>query len=210
MAKTIVAINASPRRNWNTDSLINKAIEGAKSEGAEVVKFDLFRLEKFTGCMSCFKCKKKGYEGFCILKDGLRPVINAILQSDGVIIGAPIYFGDLCAQFKLLYERLLFPFLTYNTDRISCNKRPIPVLLITTCNARQDYYRDLMDKYKKEFDRFVGPTETMIASETLQVRDYSVYDWNMFDADQRIERHEKAFPLDLQRAYDLGVKQFKA
>ena len=30
------------------------------------------------------------------------------------------------------------------------------------------------------------------------------------DADQRIERHEKVFPLDLQRAYDLGVKQFKA
>ena len=209
MAKKIVAINASPRRNWNTDSLINKAVEGAKAKGAEIRKFDLFRLEKYTGCMSCFRCKKKEYEGTCVLRDGLRPVLDAIKDSDGLIIGAPNYFSDLCAQFKLLYERLLFPYLTYNTNRISCNKHPIPVLLIMTCNAGQDYYAGLMERYKNDFERFIGPTETMIASETMQVRDYSIYDWNMFDAQQRIERHEKVFPLDLQKAYELGAKLLK-
>ena len=48
MVKKIVAINASPRRGWNTDMLIDKAIEGAEAEGAEVQKFDLYKLEKFT------------------------------------------------------------------------------------------------------------------------------------------------------------------
>lgn len=45
MSKKIVAVNAGPRKGWNTDTLINEAIKGAKSAGAEVEKFDLFHLE---------------------------------------------------------------------------------------------------------------------------------------------------------------------
>ena len=69
MVRKIVAINAGPRRGWNTDMLIDKAIAGAKAEGAEVQKFDLYKLERFTGCVSCFGCKTKAHEGVCIVKD---------------------------------------------------------------------------------------------------------------------------------------------
>ena len=55
MDKKIVAVNAGPRKGWNTDTLITEATEGARSAGAEVEKFDLFRLEKYTGCISCSK-----------------------------------------------------------------------------------------------------------------------------------------------------------
>ncbi len=209
MVKKVVAINAGPRRGWNTDMLIDKAIEGAKAEGAEVQKFDLYKLERFTGCVSCFGCKTKAHEGVCIVKDGLKPVLDAIRESDGLIIGAPNYFSDMCAEFKLLYERLVFPYLTYNTSRICCNERPIPVLLIMTCNAGQDMYRGLMDNYKGTFERFIGPTDTMIASETLQVKDYSKYDWTMFDAEQRKERREKVFPQDLEKAFKKGSELMK-
>ena len=58
MAKKIIAVNAGPRKGWNTDTLIDEAIKGAESAGAEVQKFNLFRLEKYTGCISCFGCKK--------------------------------------------------------------------------------------------------------------------------------------------------------
>ena len=53
MPKTIVAINAGPRKGWNTDTLITEAARGAGSAGAAVQHFDLFRLEKYT----CFFCK---------------------------------------------------------------------------------------------------------------------------------------------------------
>ena len=148
MVKKIVAINASPRRGWNTDMLIDKAIDGAEAEGAEVQKFDLYKLDRFTGCVSCFGCKNKAHEGVCIVKDGLKPVLDAIRESDGLIVGAPNYFSDLCAEFKLFYERLLFPYLTYNTNRISCNEHRIPVLLIMTCNAPGQLYEGLVDNYK--------------------------------------------------------------
>ena len=59
MSKKIIAVNAGPRKGFNTDTLINEAIKGAESKGAEVVKFDLFRLERYTGCISCFGCKKE-------------------------------------------------------------------------------------------------------------------------------------------------------
>ena len=46
--KKIVAINASPRKDWNTDSLVREAAKGAKLNDAEVTIFDLYKLEKFT------------------------------------------------------------------------------------------------------------------------------------------------------------------
>ena len=95
MAKKIVAVNAGPRKGWNTDTLIAKAAEGARSAGAEVIEFDLFRLEKYTGCISCFGCKKNQFKGHCIRKDGLTPVLDAIREADGLIIGSPNYLGEL-------------------------------------------------------------------------------------------------------------------
>ena len=52
--KKIIAVNAGPRKGWNTDILVSKAAEGAESAGAVVERFDLFRLERYTGCISCF------------------------------------------------------------------------------------------------------------------------------------------------------------
>ena len=70
--KKIVAINASPRAMWNTGTLVREAAKGAESEGAEVKVFDLYKLEKFTGCISCFGCKLPEHLGTCICKDGLN------------------------------------------------------------------------------------------------------------------------------------------
>nr|MCR4855946.1 flavodoxin family protein [Erysipelotrichaceae bacterium] len=106
--KKIIAVNCSPRKGWNTDILVDSAIKGAGSSGAEVEKFDLYRLEKYTGCISCFGCKKEVNKGHCICRDGLTIVLDAIREADGLIIGSPNYLGDLSASFRALYERLVF------------------------------------------------------------------------------------------------------
>ena len=89
MSMKIIAVNAGPRKGWNTDTLIEKAMEGAREAGAEVEKFDLFRLEKYTGCISCFGCKKEKFKGHCIVRDGLTQVLDAIRETGGLIIGSP-------------------------------------------------------------------------------------------------------------------------
>ena len=76
MGKRIIAVNAGPRKGWNTDTLITEASKGAEAVGATVERFDLFRLEKYTGCISCFECKREKNKGRCVCRDGLTPVLD--------------------------------------------------------------------------------------------------------------------------------------
>ena len=114
--KKIVAINCSPRSTWNTATLVREAAKGAEAQGAKVTFIDLYKLEKFTGCVSCFGCKLPDNLGKCICKDGLASVLEEIRNADGLIIGSPNYLGDVTAGFRALFERLIFQSLTYNTE----------------------------------------------------------------------------------------------
>lgn len=211
MNKKIVAVNASPRKGWNTDSLIMVAVRGAESAGAEVQKFDLFRLEKYTGCISCFGCKRQRNAGHCICRDGLTPVLDAIREADGLIIGSPNYLSELTASFRALYERLIFQNLTYQVERPCCNEHPIPVLLLMTSNAPDDMYLDMMEKYRQTLNRFVGPTEFFVSGNTLQLKDYGKTDWpwTLFDAEAKQRRHEQVFPQECQRVFQMGAALVK-
>ena len=210
MTKRIVAVNAGPRKGWNTDTLITEAARGAESAGAVVERFDLFRLEKYTGCISCFGCKKEKFKGHCICRDGLTPLLDAIRESDGLIIGSPNYLSEMTASFRALYERLIFQNLTYNIETPCCSQRAIPVLLIMTSNAQDTAYLQLVQNYQRTMDRFVGPTETLICGDTLQLKDYSKTDWpwSLFDAAEKQQRHETVFPEECKKAFSLGAKLF--
>ena len=208
MGKKIIVVNAGPRKGWNTDTLITAASKGAESAGAEVERFDLFRLEKYTGCVSCFGCKKEKNKGCCIRKDALTPVLDAIRESDGVIIGSPNYLGELTASFRALYERLIFQNLTYNRETPCCNARPVPVLLIMTSNAPDTMYLDKMRNYQQTLSTFVGPAELLISGDTLQLKDYSKTDWQwtLFDPEAKQKRHDEVFPQECREAFEMGAE----
>ena len=206
MAKKIVVVNCGPRKGWNTDTLLNEAAKGAEEAGAEIVRFDLYRLEKYSGCISCFGCKRERFKGHCVLRDGLTPVLDAIREADGLIVGSPNYLSEFTAAFRALYERLIFQNLTYRREAPNCNARSIPCLLIMTSNAPRANYVSLVEKYKNTFERFIGPTKTMIAGDTRQLLDYSATDWpwTYFNAEEKQKRHEEVFPEECKMAYGLG------
>ena len=211
MGKSIVAVNAGPRAGWNTDTLLSEAIKGAESKGAAVQRFDLFRLEKYTGCISCFGCKKERFKGHCICKDGLTPVLDAIREADGLIIGSPNYLGELTASFRALYERLIFQNLTYNMEKPCCKERSVPVLLIMTSNAPDTAYQRLLQNYQQTLNSFVGPTEVLVSGDTLQLKDYSRTDWRwtMFDPEAKQRRHDEVFPEEMKKAFSMGAELAK-
>ena len=196
-----------PIRKCYTETLIAEASMGAKSAGATVERFDLFRLEKYTGCISGFGCKKEKFKGHCVCKDSLTPVLDAIRESDGLIIGSPNYLSEMTASFRALYERLIFQNLTYNLEKPCCNERPIPVLLIMTSNAPDTMYRGLIRDYRQTLNRFVGPTEVFVSGNTLQLKDYGKTDWEwtMFDPAAKMKRHENVFPKERQKAFEMGA-----
>ncbi|MBQ6440597.1 MAG: flavodoxin family protein [Mogibacterium sp.] len=207
MGKKIIAVNAGPRMGWNTETLITEASKGAESAGAEVKRYNLFRLEKFTGCISCFGCKREKFKGHCICRDGLTAVLDDIREAYGLIIGSPNYLGELSSSFRALYERLIFQNLTYNMETPCCNEHPVPVLLIMTSNAPDTMYQQLIQNYQQTLSRFVGPTEVLVSGDTLQLKDYSKTDWEwtLFDPEAKHRRHETVFPEECKKAYDMGL-----
>ena len=212
--KKIVAINCSPRATWNTATLVWEAARGAEEQGAEVKVIDLYKLEKFTGCVSCFGCKLPENLGKCICKDGLYAVLEEIRNADGLIIGSPNYLGDMTAGFRALFERLIFQSLTYKTEVRSYNQKQIPVLMIMTSNASEDFYSQIgydamLQRYQGSFSTFVGPTRILISSNTLQVKDYRRYNWTMFNPEHKKERHETVFPEDKKKAFALGEQMVR-
>lgn len=90
----IIAVNGSPRKNWNTDILLHKAMEGAESAGAQTELIQLYDLD-FKGCRSCMACNLADGKSFgrCAFNDGLKPVLDEIDKSDGLILGSPHLLG---------------------------------------------------------------------------------------------------------------------
>jgi multimeric flavodoxin WrbA len=59
----IYALNASPRKGWNSDEMLASFINGVKevNPDIEVEKVNIYDLD-FKGCRSCFACQLKSTE----------------------------------------------------------------------------------------------------------------------------------------------------
>ena len=211
----VTAINTSPRKNWNTATLVKEAAKGAEQAGAEVLYFDLYEQEKFTGCISCFGCKLTPNEGKCICRDGLSPVLQAIRESDAVIIGTPNYLGQPSAVFRALYERLVFQNITYQKEKRNYYVAKTPALFIMTSNVPEEGYLEgsayasMIQSYRNGLEGSIGPTEVLICGNTLQVSDYSRFNWTAFDPAAKKERHDTVFPQEKKKAFELGAGLLK-
>ena len=209
----IIAINASPRTTWNTAQLVRAAAEGAADAGAEVEVIDLYELEPFMGCRSCFACMTEKNYGKCVYPDGLADTLAKLRAADGIILGSPNYFGRPTAGLRALYERLCFQYLTYQTEHFNCNERTVPVLFIMTSNCPEELYdqngyNDMMAEYATTLERFVGPTTTFVAGNTLQTDHYERYSWTLFDTEAKQRRHEEVFPQKLADVHELARTLF--
>jgi multimeric flavodoxin WrbA len=106
----VIAFNGSPRKTWNTATLLKYALEGATSWGAETKLVHLYDLD-FKGCRSCFGCKTKGGPSYgrCAIQDDLSPLFKEIETADALILGTPIYIGTVSGEMKSFMERLIPP-----------------------------------------------------------------------------------------------------
>ena len=211
--KTIIAINTSPRAKWNTGQMVRAAAAGAEDAGATVEVIDLYKLEPFMGCRSCFACMTEGHYDACAFKDGLSETLAKLRDADGIIMGTPVYFGQPTAGYRALHERLCFQHLTYQIEGFSSNKHPVPVLFITTSNCPAEEFEPsgfatALAGIVGNLEMWVGPTTTYSATETMQTDHYERYTWTFFDAEARTKRHEDVFPQDLQNVRDIAAKLF--
>ncbi len=207
----VIAINGSPRKNWNTDTLLKKALDGAASAGAETEMVYLYDL-KFRGCVSCLACKlqKEPRPNRCVLRDDLTAVLDRVHEADAVILGSPIYFSEITGEARSFLERFLFQYLNYDdySKPLSPKKRIGLVFTMNIPEARfEDFgYQSLFQRYENWMKQYFGSCETLLSTDTLQVKDYSRYHLAGFDAKAKQLRHETVFPQDCRKACELGVK----
>ncbi len=208
----VAAINGSPRKKWNTATLLEKALEGAASKGAETELIHLYDLN-FKGCISCFACKTKGGKSYgrCAVKDDLAPVFKKIEKADAIILGSPIYFGSVSGEMKSFMERLLFPYLTYTDPPQSLFPRKIETGFIYTMNVTEDQmkefgYFQLFNNHERILSRIFGASEYICSFDTLQFDDYSKVVSGRFDPIKKARRREEIFPKDCEKAFEMGAR----
>lgn len=205
----VIGINGSPRKKWNTATLVQDALDGAAEAGAETELFNLYDLD-LKGCTSCFACKRIGIpEHRCAMRDGLTPVLEAVREADAVIIGSPIYFMGMTAATEAFLERLMFPYTTYGNGPTFC-PRPLRSAFIYTMNITAEQ-KESMDVDFNRFRDFMGVLlrsnpEELCCYNTWQYSDYAKYEHSCFDMEKKREQREVQFPLDRQAARELGAR----
>jgi len=211
----VIAVNGSPRKNWNTGTLLQKALDGAASQGAETEIFHLYELN-YKGCISCFSCKTKNGQSYgrCTVKDDLTPILKEVEKVDAIILGAPIYFGTVSGEMKSFMERLMFPYTTYTDPPGTLFSRKILTGFIYTMNIQEEMVKERgYDRYftanGMTLERIFGSSEALCSYDTCQFEDYSKYVAPRFDPLKKEKRRAEVFPKDCENAFALGARLVK-
>jgi multimeric flavodoxin WrbA len=101
MGFKVVGFVGSPRKGMNTDTLVTKVLEGARSKGAGIEKIYLNDLE----IKPCQACNKSPTPAYCFFKDGMEIIYQTVDTADAIVIGTPAYYDSISSQLKLAIDR---------------------------------------------------------------------------------------------------------
>jgi multimeric flavodoxin WrbA len=167
----------------------------------------------YKGCISCFACKTIGGKSYgrCAVQDDLTGMFSNIEQADAVILGSPIYFGAVSGEMKSFLERLLFPYSTYTDPPGSLFPGKIKTGFIYTMNVSEEMmqgmgYSHQFKLHEMTLQRIYGASEYMCSFDTYQFDDYSKVVATRFDPVKKAKRRAETFPVDCERAFQMGVR----
>jgi multimeric flavodoxin WrbA len=208
----VLAFNGSPRKKWNTGLMLEKALEGAASQGATTELVHLYDFN-YKGCISCFACKLRGGKSYgkCAVQDELTQALKKVEDVDVLILGSPIYFTTVTGQMRSFMERLFFPYHTYTDPPQSLFPRKISTAFIYTMGVTEELmvkfsYEKHLSRNAMYMERIFGASESLYSFDTYQFDDYSKYVADRFDPEQKAKRRKEIFPLDCQKAFEMGVR----
>ena len=209
----VLAFNGSPRKNSTTATLLEKALEGAASQGAETELIQLNELS-IKGCQGCFSCKERGGKSYgkCVQTDDMTPLYEKIEQADAFFIGSPLYFGTITASAKMFVERL-YPYLNYGSLSSNFPKK-IDTGLIYTMGV--NYQEMTMFDQHIQFNHMIfsmlfGSAETLLSTDTFHVKDYSKIVADALESlvDRKLKHQREEFPKDCEKAFEMGARFVK-
>jgi len=212
----VMAVNGSPRKKRNTGTLLEKALEGAVSVGAETELIHLYDLD-FKGCRACYSCKLLGGKSYgrCAAKDDLTPILRKIEEVDAFILGSPVYFWSMTGVARSFMERLLYPYLNPADSSVLPVKK-IQTGLILTFGAKEEQMTEAgWDQQLKTIGMLMktifGNSESMFVSDTSPYEDFSKYAVSpLVDPEEKARIRREVFPGVCEKAFEMGVRFAKA
>ncbi len=157
----IVSVLGSPRENANSTTIANRFCKSAEKLGAEVKSFVLNDLQ-FRGCQGCMACKTKLDR--CILEDDLTEVLEAVRETDILVLASPVYYWDVSGQLKCFLDRtfsyLVPDFITNPVkSRLSPGKKLL--MILAQNNPDEKNFTSIFPKFDYFF-RAYGFSETLL------------------------------------------------
>jgi len=99
-----IAISASPRKNGNTETLLQRCLDGLASKGVEGQLLSL-RDKTIKGCRACAVCSRTRDKQCNTKDDDFQPIFEAMLKADIIVVGSPVYFGSAAPEMMALLDR---------------------------------------------------------------------------------------------------------
>ena len=117
----ILILSGSPRKDGNTDLLVEAFVKGAShNHNVEVVSVHDYKVNPCIGCNACFKSEGN----ICAQKDDMPQIYEKAAVADMLVIASPVYFYGLSAQLKSVIDRF------HNPVRDSFNIKKMALLLV--------------------------------------------------------------------------------
>ncbi|HEX9860286.1 MAG TPA: flavodoxin family protein [Nitrospirota bacterium] len=181
----ILAVLGSARRGGNTETLMREALKGA---GAPDTSIHAVSEMGIAGCLGCMGCRMPDSEG-CVVDDDMGGLYRLLIDADAIILGAPIYYGEVTGQMKVFMDRWYALRDSGRNLRIPTGKK---VLFIVTQGAeKENTYDTVSTRLKRVLEKYGMHAEVLVAS-GLEGK---------ADASERPDLLEKAFRAGKRLAF---------
>ena len=140
----ILALQGSPRREGNTQAVLDIVLQAAQQAGAETELVELSQLERLSGCIECKACKERPDEPGCALDDDMQDVLGKALESDVVVWATPVFCWSPTWLMKMAMDRFYCMFKYRKDGQIDSLMQGRKMAAIITAGGGEDDGADLV------------------------------------------------------------------
>lgn len=150
----ILALQGSPRREGNTQALLDVVLEAARQAGAETQLVELSQLDNVSGCMECKACKKNPAEPACALDDDIQEILSKSLASDLVVWATPVFCWSPSWLAKMAMDRYYCMFKYKKDGQVDSLMRGRKMAAVITAGGGKDDGADLVEETCRRLTAF--------------------------------------------------------
>ena len=144
----VLGISGSPRKDGNTEILLNKALSGLQEKGLDVEKIRLNDLK----IAPCQECDVVNDDGTCRVEDDFQSLYNKIMNADILILASPIFFGSVSAQMKIMIDRFqCYWRYKFILKKVGSEKKKNGAFIAVEASDRKDFFENAKSIVKNLF-----------------------------------------------------------